>query len=385
MQRRNFLKLVAGGGTIGGAASSFGRTSLRDFALHDSALRRDAGPAPPAFSVIPVVGDGHWIWNEPPADETGYLEPRSYSLDIGIELEGLGEADSLLATTPVPVEHPEQKIEEFHVETEGCEATVRELAAGMGQLLLSADSLAQGAVARAIVHYKLTLFKQSFNYERDQFPAQQKPAAELRKAYLQDSPGIQTGSKQVRTLAAELCEGLTHPWDKARRFAEWIPKNIRPQIGSYTSVTAALDRRLGDCEEMSAVFVALCRSIGMPARLVWVPNHNWAEFYLVDSAGAGHWIPAHTACYAWFGWTGAHELVLQKGDRVLCPEQHKRVRLLEDWMQYGGRKPRAMYVAELTPQPPADGGDAGPGHRIKDAKGEWALVGDHELDRYLRR
>jgi len=35
-----------------------------------------------------VVGDGHWIWTEPPADGVGYLEPRSYSLKIGIELAG---------------------------------------------------------------------------------------------------------------------------------------------------------------------------------------------------------------------------------------------------------------------------------------------------------
>src|SRR5205814_6505632 len=145
----------------------------------------------------------------------------------------------------------------------------------------------------------------------------------------------------------------------------WIPRNIRPQIGSYTSVTAAVDNRRGDCEEMSAVFVALCRSVGIPARLVWVPNHNWAEFYLTDHQGEGHWIPAHTACYSWFGWTGVHELVLQKGDRLYVPEQHKQLRLLEDWLQGAGRKPRARYTAELTPQPPAEGADPGPGARRK--------------------
>ncbi len=383
MQRRDFLRRAVRGGALGGAIA--GAPGLLDRLSSGLDWRSQPDLLPPAFSVAPVVGDGHWIWNEPPADQTGYLQPRTYSLSIGIELEAAGDADSVLATTPVPVAHAEQKIDDVHLETEGCEAVLRELAPGMGQLLVSAESIAADTVARAVAHYKLTLLKQFHNYQRDQFPAQQKPSAELRKAYLQDSPGIQTSTKPVRTLAAELSAGLTHPWDKARRFAEWIPKNIRAQIGSYTSVTAALERRIGDCEEMSAVFVALCRSIGIPARLVWVPNHNWAEFHLLDSEGQGHWIPAHTACYSWFGWTGAHELVIQKGDRVLCPEQHKRVRLLEDWMQWGGRKPRVKYVAELTPEPPGEGEDAGPGHRIKDAKGEWKVVGDHELDRYVRR
>jgi hypothetical protein len=146
-----------------------------------------------------------------------------------------------------------------------------------------------------------------------------------------------------------------------------------------------LENRVGDCEEMAAVFVALCRSMSIPARLVWVPNHNWAEFYLEDEKGTGHWIPAHTACYSWFGWTGVHELVLQKGDRAYVPEQHKKIRLLEDWSQWSGGKPRSQFSAEIKPLPPSEGQDAGPGHRIKDKTGEWKVAGDHPLDRYARR
>ena len=89
---------------------------------------------------------------------------------------------------------------------------------------------------------------------------------------------------------------------------------------------------------MSAVFVALCRAAGIPARLVWIPNHNWAEFYLTDKDGKGHWIPAHTACYFWFGWTGVHELVLQKGDRIRLPERsNKAVPVAEDTGYCSGR------------------------------------------------
>ena len=48
----------------------------------------------------------------------------------------------------------------------------------------------------------------------------------------------------------------TTDYDKARAFYEWVWANIkgRPQI--YTSVTAALKDRVGDCEERAAVFVA---------------------------------------------------------------------------------------------------------------------------------
>ena len=68
-----------------------------------------------------MVGDGKWVWKDPPK-ETGYLEPRPYRLRVGIELEGTGNAGQLKATTPVPVQQPEQKIESSDVETRGCAA-----------------------------------------------------------------------------------------------------------------------------------------------------------------------------------------------------------------------------------------------------------------------
>jgi transglutaminase-like putative cysteine protease len=354
--------------------------------LGEASRDRFPSPLPPAYSVIPVVGDGRWIWKEPPEGETGYLEPRPYDVSVGIELEGTGPASDITSTTVAPLEYPEQKILESSIDVRGCQAQVRKLAEGAGQLVLAAAEIGAGQVIRAVARFRMTLFKQYFAYHADQFPARQEVPPEIRKAYLQDSPGIQVRSRQVRTLAAELTSGTPkHPFEQAQAFAEWVPKNIKPQIGSYTSVTAALDDRRGDCEEMAAVFVALCRSVGIPARLVWVPNHNWAEFYLTDNDSKGHWIPAHTACYSWFGYNGAHELVLQKGDRFTPPEKRKQVRLLADWTRYSGSAPKVRYLAELTPLADDTGGDPGPGARRKDAKGEWQVVGNHELDRYVRR
>lgn len=354
--------------------------------LSEAGRDRFPGALPPAYSVIPVVGDGRWIWKEPPEGETGYLEPRPYDVSVGIELQGTGPASDITSTTVAPLEYPEQKILDTSIDVRGCQAQVRKLAEGAGQLVLAAAEIGAGQVIRAVARFRMTLFKQYFAYQADLFPARQDVPPEVRKTYLQDSPGIQVRSRQVRTLAAELTSGTPkHPFEQAKTFAEWVPKNITPQIGAYTSVTAALDDRRGDCEEMAGVFVALCRSVGIPARLVWVPNHNWAEFYLTDNDGKGHWIPAHTACYSWFGYNGAHELVLQKGDRVMLPEKRKQVRLLADSMRYSGSAPKVRYLAELTPLADDTGGDPGPGARRKDAKGEWQVVGNHELDRYVRR
>jgi hypothetical protein len=230
------------------------------------------------------------------------------------------------------------------------------------------------------------LKKQYFGHERDRFPAEQpEPPLAVRKLYLGESPGIHTRSAEVRKLHVELIGQTTHPWDLARTFQDWVHEKIEAKRGNFIGVVNALRRRYGDCEEKAAVFVALCRAVGIPARLVWVPNHNWAEFYLTDLDGQGHWIPAHTSCYSWFGWTGAHELVIQKGDRVTPLHEKKAQRLLEDWVQWMGKAPASRFIADLTPLPPATAEiDAGPGARSKHASGEWKISGDHPLDRYMR-
>ena len=78
MNRRSFLELA-----LAGTAANFASVCRS----HQAPLAEQA-TAPPAFSVIPVVGDGKWIWTKPPERETGYLEPRTYRREIGIELQG---------------------------------------------------------------------------------------------------------------------------------------------------------------------------------------------------------------------------------------------------------------------------------------------------------
>ncbi len=384
MDRRTFLasSAVASAGIVWSTASLGTRVAEDSFAPH-----------PPAFAVIPVVGDGKWIWTEPPQDQKGYLEPRSFELSIGIELQGTGDANGVMASTPVPLELGEQKVEDVRIITEGCQAEIRRLAPEAGQLFLAAAEIAPGQTILAKAIYTLLLYKQYHGYEKAQFPAKQVVPPKALRLYLGDSPGIQTRDKVVKDLATKVGGQFDHPWDKAKVFHLWVWENIKARIGHYTNVLTALKTRVGDCEERAAVFVALCRTSGIPARLVWLPNHNWAEFYLTNERGEGHWIPAHTSCYSWFGWTGAHELVLQKGDNIRIPELGRPQRLLEDWMRRVGAKPQARYFADLKPLPGVASAtssdsataDAGPGERSKSASGEWLNLGKYAKEKFVRR
>ena len=376
MRRRTFLAGVGSSTAmgLGGAWLSSDRSRL------DEATR-----AGPTRAIIPVVGDGNWIWTKPPTDQTGYVEPRQYDVKIGIQLQGTGHAGQIKATTAAPVAWPEQRIDQVQVQRQGCGAQLRQIDTGAAQLYLAAPSIEAGQTIAAAAHYQLTLFKHYGGFQRDQFPIEQPSLnKQFRRRYLYDSPGIQTRFDEIKKLARQVTGGVYHPWDQAHAAYQWVWENIEGRAQVYTSVMEAIRHGIGDCEERAAVFVAMCRIAGIPARLVWLPNHNWAEFYLTDDEGTGHWIPAHTSAYSWFGWTGAHELVLQKGDSMRVPEKKQPQRLLADWMQWQGSRPKVRYLAELTPLPREGTSDAGPGGRRKNQQGEWRRQGDHPLDSYLR-
>lgn len=383
MRRRELLR--TGLGAAIGATCASTLFDVRLLAGPPVRPWREFTQVAPTRTLIPVVGDGRWVWTKPPEGQSGYLEPRPFELKVGIELKGRGDAQGIQATTPVPVPLPEQRIDRAAIENTGCLANFRRLAAEAGQLKLDAPSIVKGQTVRAVATMRLTLRKSYHGFEKDQFGQQQPPLPkQLASLYLRDSPGIQTRAPEVRDLADRVAGRMAHPWDVAQAYYTWVWENIRPQIGRYTSVIEAIDNRVGDCEERAAVFTALCRASGIAARLVWVPNHNWAEFFLTDESGQGHWIPAHTAAYSWFGWTGVHELVLQKGDRIRIPEKRQPQRLMEDWLRWSGARPQARWFAELRPLAAELDADPGPGARNKNQHGEWVVAGTHELDGYLR-
>ena len=69
--RRDFIKTTSGIIGAGCLGHSFLISPNCDGLTHASSFK------PPSFAVIPVVGDGKWIWKDPPADgQSGYLEPR---------------------------------------------------------------------------------------------------------------------------------------------------------------------------------------------------------------------------------------------------------------------------------------------------------------------
>ena len=84
----------------------------------------------------------------------------------------------------------------------------------------------------------------------------------------------------------------------------------------------ALQEGVGDCEELSSLFVAVCRINKIPARCVWVNSHTYPEFYLQDSQGRGTWFPCQIAGDGHiFGEMDEERPILQKGDNFKVPDE----------------------------------------------------------------
>jgi transglutaminase-like putative cysteine protease len=123
------------------------------------------------------------------------------------------------------------------------------------------------------------------------------PATDPRLAeFLEATPLIQADDERIRAKAAEITGGTTDPAQAALRLNDWVYRSVRKQITpSVPSAIQVLDALQGDCNEHTVLYVALARSIGLPARpavgLVHVRGrfyyHAWPEVLL-----AGAWIAA---------------------------------------------------------------------------------------------
>ena len=94
--------------------------------------------------------------------------------------------------------------------------------------------------------------------------------------------------------------GALSPREQAERLVRGVNGLLdkKPTI-SVPSAREVLRTRVGDCNEHTALYVALARAVGIPTRinvgLAWVLGafyyHAWPEVYLEEADGRGLWLP----------------------------------------------------------------------------------------------
>ena len=173
------------------------------------------------------------------------------------------------------------------------------------------------------------------------------------RAFLRPSPKIESSDRKIRTLAKEIVADKEKAWEKVEAIYDWVREHIEYKNGSFKGALAALNDGDGDCEEMTSLFIALCRANTIPARTVWVHGHCYPEFYLADAEGKGYWFPCQAAGTRAFGEIPEVRPILQKGDNVHPPYAPSAAkRYMSEFLAGSGTggDPRVKFVRKMLSQ-----------------------------------
>ena len=301
--------------------------------------------------------------------ETGplkYGEPQVSRFQAGAEVTASrGACRNIRVMVAVPLECPEQEVtvveEDFSREVG--KVNYRLLDGGARQMLITIPRLNAGATARAVVTFEVRgraiLPPEEEATVLLELP--ERPSRDIRR-YLAASPYIEARDKRIRSLAGELWHQAVEvdgqvaseptAWQRIETLYDYVQDNVKyiEEVEDKSAVNTLRDGN-ADCHGRAALFVALCRASDVPARIVWVNNHCFSEFYLEDSDGAGYWFPAESAGTRAFGEMPLTRTVLQKGDNFRVPERPRdRLRYASDYLigvpVPGSGQPKARFIRE---------------------------------------
>jgi transglutaminase-like putative cysteine protease len=127
------------------------------------------------------------------------------------------------------------------------------------------------------------------------------PADPDARNYLSPEPFIESDDPAVVAEAEAAVRGVAGVRARAERLTRHVNAMLekKPTV-SLPSAREVLRTKIGDCNEHTALYVAMARAIGIPARiavgLTFVRGafyyHAWPEVYLDEGAGRGYWLPA---------------------------------------------------------------------------------------------
>jgi transglutaminase-like putative cysteine protease len=129
------------------------------------------------------------------------------------------------------------------------------------------------------------------------------PADTSSRAYLAPEPLIESDAPEIIAEARRAVEGASGPRARAERLTRYVNALLekKPTI-SIPSALEVLRTKIGDCNEHTALYVAMARAVDIPARiavgLVYIRGaqgafyyHAWPEVYLDEGNGQGLWLP----------------------------------------------------------------------------------------------
>jgi len=275
---------------------------------------------------------------------------------FGLSINNPGHARGIVATAPIPIECPEQAVElireEFGDGVKGVK--VKPLKPLARQMVFKIASLQPGQGGITAVTFKITKRPILLPEDPTRFVFDPKPRGSIKRDFLGPSPFIESKHERITEIAKTLAEDHADKpaWNQVEAIYDWVRENVEYKFDKQIhSCLDALDSGRGDCEELSSLFIAICRARDIPARAVWIPGHTYPEFYLLDENGDGHWFPCQAAGSRLFGEMNERRPVLQKGDRFKVSGQKELLRYAQPTLKCKDVSvtPGIEHIAEELP------------------------------------
>ncbi len=143
--------------------------------------------------------------------------------------------------------------------------------------------------------------------------------------YTKSSETIDSENPEIIKTASELASGEDDLFVVLHKIAFWTKNNVEYDLSTLTESVSqkaswVLTNKQGVCDEITTLFIALARSLGIPARFVsgvayteselfpqkW-GAHGWAEIYFPDYG----WVPFDVT-YGQFGFVDATHIKLKE-------------------------------------------------------------------------
>ncbi len=239
---------------------------------------------------------------------------------VGVEIQTTGNVTGIQATFPIFMDWPEQVVKVINEDRSPqiSKPTIRNLD-GVKQMVVQIPRMKAGDDFHAIFTYEIARKSLESPASHEGLKLPTKPAPLLK--FLGPSPYIEMHDPVLKQAGAAFKTDLK-PWELAEAIYDHVREKVKYKFDpKIKPAVQAWKEGQGDCEELTSLFIAFCRQQGIPARAVWVPGHCYAEFYLVDARGEGHWYPCQPAGDRDFGRMPEERPILQKGDNIKVPEE----------------------------------------------------------------
>ncbi len=282
-------------------------------------------------------------------------KPLTQKIKIGMIITASGgPIAAMTGTAPVPFEWPEQKVtvakEDLSPGVQKIE--YKTLNAGVKQMIIKVPSLPAGQEAHALITFEVTRNALLPPADTTIFSIPKKVDKDM-GIFLGPSPFIESRNQKIIDLAKATIANKESDWDKVEAIYDVVREKVQYKEGPLKGALKGLNDGTGDCEELTSLFVAMCRAVNVPARSVWVDGHCYSEFYLTDGEGKGYWIPCQSAGARAFGGIPDHRPILQKGDNFTDPMRpNEKLRYVSEFVKgaahKGGGQPKVKFVREIV-------------------------------------